>query len=69
MLFDFLPALWRVPLQSLVFWVLEEEEEGEEEDEEAEEEAEEEAAEEEAETDPLFSLLKMIFLSSSLWNI
>lgn len=52
MLFDFLPALWRVPLQSLVFWVLEEEEEeGEEDDEEAEEEAAEEAAEEEAETD------------------
>jgi len=43
----------------------EEEEEGEEDD----EEAEEEAAEEEAETDPLFSLLEMILLSSSLWNI
>jgi hypothetical protein len=54
----------------LVFWVLEEEEEeGEEDDEEAKEEAAEEAAEEEAETDPLFSLLEMIFLSSSLWNI
>jgi hypothetical protein len=43
-----------------VFWVLEEEEE---------EAAEEEAAEEKAETDPLFSLLEMIFLSSSLLNI
>ncbi len=43
-----------------MFWVLEEEEE---------EAAEEEAAEEKAETDPLFSLLEMIFLSSSLLNI
>jgi hypothetical protein len=49
-----------------VFWVLEEEEEEGEDD---DDEAEEEAAEEEAETDPLFSLLEMIFLSSSLWNI
>jgi hypothetical protein len=41
----------------------------EEEEEEEEEAAEEEAAEEKAETDPLFSLLEMIFLSSSLLNI
>jgi len=38
-------------------------------EEEEEEAAEEEAAEEKAETDPLFSLLEMIFLSSSLLNI